>query len=91
MSSVKQEVAAILMDYTDQIPEKVYMDILNKLGEIPDHKDPKKAAEIQLQLDKANRRIDTLEDENDIFREENDDMVQSLAESEKNFYNLAKN
>ena len=90
MSSLKQEVAAILMDYTDKIPEQVYMDILNKLGAIPDHKDPKKASEIQLELDKANRTIDTLEEENDIFREENDEMVQSLAESEKNFYNLAK-
>ena len=45
MSSVKQEVAAILMDFTDQIPEKAYMDILNRLSEIPDHKDPKKATE----------------------------------------------
>lgn len=90
MSSVKQEVAAILMDYTDKIPEQVYMDILKRLGEIPDHKDPKKAAEIQLELDKANKTIDTLEDENDIFREENDDLVQSLADSEKNFYSLAK-
>ena len=90
MSSVKQEVAAILMDYTDKIPEQVYIDILNKLGEIPDHKDPKKASEIQLELDKANRKVYTLEEENDIFREENDDLVQSLADSEKNFYSLAK-
>ena len=88
MSSVKQEVAAILMDYTDKIPEQVYIDILNKLGEIPDHKDPKKASEIQLELDKANRTVYTLEEENDIFREENDDLVQSLADSEKNFYSL---
>jgi tetratricopeptide (TPR) repeat protein len=90
MSSVKQEVAAILMDYTDKIPEQVYIDILNKLGEIPDHRDPKKASEIQLELDKANKTIYTLENENDIFRDENDDLVQSLADSDKNFYSLAK-
>ena len=53
MSSVKQEVAAILMDYTDKIPEQDYIDILNRLGKIPDHKDPKKATEIQKELDEA--------------------------------------
>ena len=89
MSAVKQEVAAILMDYTDKIPEQVYMDILIRLGQIPDHKDPKKASEIQLELDKANKKIESLEDENDIFREENDDLVESLANSENRFNSLA--
>ena len=82
MSAVKQEVAAILMDYTDKIPEQVYVDILIRLGKIPDCKDPEKASEIQLELDKA-KKIESLEDENDIFREENDDLVESLANSEK--------
>ena len=89
MSSVKQEVAAILMDYTDKIPEQDYIDILIRLGQIPDHKDPKKASEIQLELDKANKKIESLEDENDIFREENDDLVESLANSENRFNSLA--
>tara|TARA_B100001093_G_scaffold516590_1_gene595756 strand:+ start:330 stop:1817 length:1488 start_codon:yes stop_codon:yes gene_type:complete len=89
MSSIKQEVAAILMDYTDKIPEQDYMDILNRLGEIPDHKDPKKASEIQVELDKANKKIESLEDENDIFSEENDDLVESLSNSENRFNSLA--
>ena len=63
MSSLKQEVAAILMDYTDKIPEQVYMNILNRLGKIPDHKDPRKAAEIQKDLDEANQNVSMLEDE----------------------------
>ncbi len=70
MSSVKQEVAAILMDYTDKIPEQVYMDILNRLGKIPDHKDPKKATEIQKELDGANESLSMLEDERDLLIEE---------------------
>ena len=70
MSSVKQEVAAILMDYTDKIPEQDYIDILNRLGKIPDHKDPKKATEIQKELDEANRSLSMLEDERDLLIEE---------------------
>ena len=58
MSSVKQEVAAILMDYQGVIPDQAYMDILRRLGNIPNHKDPKKAAELQ-------KEIDTLETEKD--------------------------
>ena len=56
MSSFKQELAAILMDYQDKIPDQVYIDILNRLRNIPNHKDPKKAAELQ-------KEIDTLETE----------------------------
>ena len=70
MSAVKQEVAAILMDYTDQIPEQVYIDILNKLGKIPDHKDPRKAAEIQRELEEANENLSILEDERELLIEE---------------------
>ena len=54
MSSIKQELAAILMDYTDVIPDQKYIEILERLGQIPDHKDPKKAIEIQQELDKEN-------------------------------------
>ena len=68
--SLKQEVAAILMDYTESIPEQVYMDILNRLGQIPDHKDPRKAAEIQKELDEANQSVSMLEDERDLLIEE---------------------
>tara|TARA_Y100000389_G_scaffold196752_1_gene230200 strand:+ start:3805 stop:4746 length:942 start_codon:yes stop_codon:yes gene_type:complete len=70
MSSVKQEVAAILMDYTDKIPEQIYMEILNKLGQIPDHKDPKKAVEIQKELDETKENLSMLEDEREILTEE---------------------
>ena len=70
MSSLKQEVAAILMDYTDKIPEQVYMNILNRLGQIPDHKDPRKAAEIQKDLDEANQNVSMLEDERELLIEE---------------------
>ena len=70
MSALKQEVAAILMDYTDKIPEQVYMDILNRLGKIPDHKDPRKAAEIQKDLDEANQNVSMLEDERELLIEE---------------------
>ena len=74
MSSVKQEVAAILMDYTDRMPEDVYMNILRQLGEIPDHKDPKTAVEIQNELDKVLKDHRLLDEENDILREENDEL-----------------
>ena len=70
MSSLKQEVAAILMDYTDDIPEQAYIDILNRLGKIPDHKDPRKAAEIQKDLDEANQNVSMLEDERELLIDE---------------------
>ena len=62
MSSMKQELSAILMDYTDVIPDQKYIEILERLGQIPDHKDPKKAIEIQQELDKANSRLEILDD-----------------------------
>ena len=64
MSSVKQEVAAILMDYTDRIPDEVYIGILNQLSNIPDHKDPKKASEIQKELDNTQNKLSILTDRN---------------------------
>ena len=67
--SIKQEVAVILTDYTESIPEQV-MDILNRNGQIPDHKDPRKAAEIQKELDEANQSVSMLEDERDLLIEE---------------------
>ena len=70
MSSVKQEVAAILMDFTEQMPEDVYMEILRQLGNIPDHKDPKTAAEIQKELDRVSKENTELDEENDLLREE---------------------
>ena len=33
MSTAKQELAAILMDYADKISDQVYIDILNRVGE----------------------------------------------------------
>ena len=59
---MKQELSAILMDYTDVIPDQKYIEILERLGQIPDHKDPKKAIEIQQELDKANSRLEILDD-----------------------------
>ena len=76
MSSVKQEVAAILMDFTEQMPEDVYMEILRQLGNIPDHKDPKTAAEIQKELDRVSKENTELDEENDLLREE----VENLRE-----------
>ena len=70
MSSVKQEVAAILMDFTEQMPEHVYMEILRQLGNIPEHKDPKTAAEIQKELDRVSKENTELDEENDLLREE---------------------
>ncbi len=43
--SLRQELAVILMDHSDERPEQTYMDILNKLGAIPDHRDPIGAAD----------------------------------------------
>jgi hypothetical protein len=67
MSSLRQELAAILMDYTDKIPEQTYIDILNRLGNIPDHKDPMKAAEILKELNEERELRDMAEDEKDIL------------------------
>ena len=100
MSSVKQEVAAILMDYTDIIPDQVYIQILERLGQIPDHKDPKKAIEIQQELNQANSRLEILDDtqfeleeckrDYEMLNEEFEDQKIELYESKKNFEYLSK-
>ena len=61
MSSIKQEVSAILMDYQEQIPDQVYIDILKRLSNIPNHKDPKKAVELQREVDQLQIEKDELE------------------------------
>ena len=70
MSSLRQELAAILMDYTDKIPEHTYMEILYRLGEIPDHKDPMKASELLSQLEKERELREMAEDEKEVIMEE---------------------
>ena len=70
MSSVKQEVAAILMDYTDKIPDDAYIGILNRLSSIPDHKDLKKASEIQIQLENTIENLRVEEERNNILLDE---------------------
>lgn len=83
MSSVKQEVAAILMDYTDNMPEDVYMDILKRLGQIPDHKDPKAAIEIQKELDRISEKCEYLEEENECITSELEEADKQLEETYK--------
>ena len=70
MSSVKQEVAAILMDYTDKIPDDVYMGILTQLSAIPDHKDLKKASEIQKELNITQDKLSIETDRNYVLLDE---------------------
>ena len=97
---MKQELSAILMDYTDVIPDQKYIEILERLGQIPDHKDPKKAIEIQQELDKANSRLEILDDTqfeleecqrnyailNEVFEEQK----MELIEAKKNFEYLSQ-
>lgn len=100
MSSIKQELAAILMDYTDDIPDQAYKQILERLGQIPDHKDPKKAIEIQQELNEANSRLEILDDtqfeleeckrDYEILNDEFEDQKIELYESKKNFEYLSK-
>ena len=87
MSSVKQEVAAILMDFTEKMPEDVYMEILRQLGNIPDHKDPKTAAEIQKELDRVSKENTELDEENDLLREE----VENLREEKDQLCGFVSN
>ena len=56
VGSIKQEVAVILMDYTERIPEQVYMDILNGLVRFSITKIRKKASEIQKELDEVTKK-----------------------------------
>tara|TARA_Y200000002_G_C22658995_1_gene654828 strand:+ start:1110 stop:1820 length:711 start_codon:yes stop_codon:yes gene_type:complete len=70
MSTAKQELAAILMDYADKISDQVYIDILNRVGEIPDHIDPRQAGEIQKELDLTNEELIVQTERNDILVDE---------------------
>ena len=91
MSSVKQEVAAILMDYTDKIPENIYMKILKRLGDIPDHKDPKSALELQKQVDELTNEKIELEDQLDAQREENYELIDFCASLQEKVNLLEEN
>ena len=91
MSSIKQEVAAILMDYTDKIPESTYMKILKRLGDIPDHKDPKSALELQKQVDELTNEKNELEDKLDAQREENYELIDFCASLQEKINLLEEN
>ena len=58
------------MDYTDKIPDQVYIDILNRVAEIPDHIDPRQAGEIQQELDDTNVELRVQTERNDILVDE---------------------
>lgn len=70
MSTAKQELSAILIDYADKIPDQVYIDILNRVAEIPDHIDPRQAGEIQQELDDTNVELRVQTERNDILVDE---------------------
>ena len=70
MSTAKQELSAILMDYADKIQDQVYIDILNRVAEIPDHIDPRQAGEIQQELDDTNVELRVQTERNDILVDE---------------------
>ena len=91
MSSLRQELAAILMDYTDEISDQSYRDILQRLSEIPNHKDPKKAHEIQKQLDKTIEITSMLKDENEILSEELDQANKEASDYRKKYLSSKRN
>ena len=74
MSSMKQELAAILIQYADRMDDTLYKNILEDLAKIPNHKDPKAAAEIQKELDEANRLGMIKDDEIYCYQREIDDL-----------------
>ena len=93
MSSVKQEVAAILIDYHEQIPDKVYMDILTRLGNISNHKDPKKATELQKEVDTLELEKEKLEDiimDMQMRIDTNEDEIERLYNSIDDFLGIDK-
>ena len=81
--SVRQEVAAILMDYTDQLTDEVYRSILDRLAKIPEHTDApphlqrelftlKQRYQILMEsLEHAEEDLGFLEDRNDGLSENN--------------------
>jgi len=91
MSSLRQELAAILMDYTEEISDQSYRDILQRLSEIPNHKDPKKAHEIQNQLDKTIEITSMLKDENEILSEELDKANKEASDYRKKYLSSKRN
>lgn len=63
--SIRQEVAAILMDYSDQLTDQVYRSILDRLANIPEEKDPTPVQPLKQELftlkQKYQLLLDTLE------------------------------
>lgn len=68
--SLRQELAAILMEHSGEMPEQTYMNILNKLGQIPDHRDPIGAEDLQKQLDTCREELKESEEEIEALREQ---------------------
>ena len=89
MSSIRQELAAILMDFTDEMTDQSYREILSRLSKIPDHKDPKKAFEIQKELDAAIEVTSMLKDENEVLSDELD-LANKQAINYRNRYLASK-
>jgi hypothetical protein len=80
MTTLRQEVAAMLMDYAQQMPDQTYQDILGELSKIPDSRDPH---DTKVYLD----RIQELEECKDILedtltdREAEVDRLQYMTET----------
>ena len=62
MTTLRQEVAAMMMDYAQQMPDQTYQDILGELSKIPDSRDPH---DTKVYLD----RIQELEECKDILED----------------------
>lgn len=60
--SLRQEVAAILMNHTDGMKEATYKAILDELGKIPADRDPAEAKALQKELTALQSRTHQLED-----------------------------
>ena len=78
--SVRQEVAAILIDHAHQMPDQTYQNILHELGNIPESRDPLDA-KVYLE------RIKTLEDTNNILSETLSEREETLADLESQLTN----
>ena len=59
--SVRQEVAAILMDHAEVIPDANYRDILEALGRIPEERDPTSNRDLRHELESLQQRYVRLE------------------------------
>ena len=59
--SVRQEVAAILMDHAESIPDATYRDILEALGRIPEERDPTSNQDLRHELESLQQRHEGLE------------------------------